>query len=50
MAAGMLADAQVNRKIAAWGYTSAITRGGSAWRAPSSYEVIDQHYSAYFTS
>ena len=50
MAAGMLADAQVSRKIAAWGYTAAIARGGSAWLAPGRYEAIDQRYSAYFTS
>ena len=34
MASGMLADSQVSRKIAAWGYTTAIARGGSAWLAP----------------
>jgi 5-methylcytosine-specific restriction endonuclease McrA len=49
MAAGMLADAQVSLKITAWGYTTAITQGGSAWLAPGSYEAIDQRYSAYFT-
>ena len=47
-AAGMSADAQASRKIAAWGYTSAIARGGSAWLAPGKYEAIDQRYSAYF--
>jgi len=30
MAAGMLAKAQVSRKIAAWGCMAAIARGGSA--------------------
>lgn len=30
MAADMLADAQVSRKIAVWSYAAAITRGGSA--------------------
>jgi hypothetical protein len=49
MAAGMLADAQVSRKIAAWGYSTAIARGGSAWLAPGRYEAIDQRYSTYFT-
>jgi len=49
MAAGMLADAQVSRKIADWGYTTAIARGGSGWLAPGRYEAIDQRYSAYFT-
>jgi len=48
IAAGMLADAQVSLKIAAWGYTTAIARGGSAWLAPSRYEAIDQRYIAYF--
>jgi hypothetical protein len=50
MAAGMLADAQVSRKITAWGYVVAIARGGSAWLAPGRCEAIDQRYSAYFTS
>jgi 5-methylcytosine-specific restriction endonuclease McrA len=50
MAAGMLADAQVSRKIAAWGYTTAMAQGGSAWLATGRYEPIDQHYSAYFRS
>ncbi|CAN5190340.1 HNH endonuclease signature motif containing protein [soil metagenome] len=49
MAAGMLVDVQVSRKIAAWGYTTAIARGGSAWLAPGRYDAIDQRYSAYFT-
>ena len=49
MAAGMLADAQVSRKIAAWGYATAIARGGSAWLAPGSYETIDKRYSSYFS-
>jgi len=49
MAAGILADAQVSRKIAAWGYKTAIARGGSAWLAPGRYDAIDQRYSAYFT-
>ena len=48
MTAVMLADAQVSLKIAAWGYTAAIARGGSGWLAPSRYEAIDQRYSAYF--
>ena len=50
MAAGMLADVQVSRKIATWGYGAAIARGGSAWLAPGRYEAIDQRYSTYFTS
>ena len=49
MAAGMLADAQVSRKIADWGYTTALARGGSAWLAPGRYEAIDYRYGAYFT-
>ena len=48
MTAGMLADAQVSQKIAAWGYTAAIARGGSGWLAPGRYEAIDQRYGAYF--
>lgn len=49
MEAGMLADAQVSRQIAAWGYTTAITWGGSAWLAPGKYEAINQRYCSYFT-
>ncbi|ABD68943.1 HNH nuclease [Rhodoferax ferrireducens T118] len=49
-AAGMIADVQVSRQIAAWGYTSALTQGGHAWLAPSKYEPIDQSYSGYFTA
>ena len=48
MTAGMLADAQVSLKIAAWGYTAAIARGGSGWLAPGHYEAINQRYGAYF--
>ena len=48
MTAGMLADAQVSLKIAAWGYTAAIARGGSGWLAPGRYEAIDQRYGVYF--
>ena len=47
-AAGMLADAQVSRKIADWGYTTAIARGGCAWLSPGRYEAINPGYGAYF--
>ena len=42
MTAGMLADARVSLKIAAWSYPAAIARGGSGWLAPGHYEAIDQ--------
>ena len=48
MSAGMIADAQVSRQIAAWGYTTAIARDASAWLGPGRYEAIDQRYSDYF--
>ena len=48
MTAGMLADPQVSLKIADWGYTTAIARGGSAWLAPGRYEAIDPRYGVYF--
>ena len=48
IAAGMLTDAQVSQKIAAWGYMTAILRGANAWHAPGRYEVIDQRYGAFF--
>jgi 5-methylcytosine-specific restriction endonuclease McrA len=46
--AGLIADATVSRKVAAWGYTSAITSGGSAWIAPAIYEPIDLSYARCF--
>lgn len=48
LGAGIMGDAEVSRQIAAWGYTSAATHGGSAWLAPGKYESIDQSYSQYF--
>jgi hypothetical protein len=47
-AAGLIADADVSRKVAAWGYTSAITSGGNAWIAPAKYEPIDFSYARCF--
>jgi 5-methylcytosine-specific restriction endonuclease McrA len=49
LTAGMMADSHISRQIAAWGYASAITYGGSAWLSPAKYEPIDQSYSEYFT-
>lgn len=46
--AGLVVDAQVSRQIAAWGYTSAIASGGSAWLAASRYEPVDESYSGCF--
>jgi hypothetical protein len=40
-AAGLIADADISRKVVAWGYTSAITSGGNAWIVPAKYEPID---------
>ena len=48
MTAGILADARVSLKIAAWSYPAAIARGGSGWLAPGHYEAINQRYGAYF--
>jgi hypothetical protein len=48
--AGMIADVQVSRQIAAWGYTSAMTQGGHAWFAPDKYELIDAGYIGYFSA
>jgi 5-methylcytosine-specific restriction endonuclease McrA len=47
-AAGLIADAKVTRRVAAWGYTSAMASGGRAWLAPNLYEPIDPGYKAYF--
>jgi len=46
--AGLVADVQVSRQIAAWGYTSAIASGG-AWLAPTKYEPVDNSYGECFT-
>jgi 5-methylcytosine-specific restriction endonuclease McrA len=46
--AGLLVDAQVSRKIAAWGYTGAIASGGNAWIASAKYESVDSSYSRCF--
>ena len=48
-AAGIVSDIHVSRKIAAWGYTSAIASGGNAWLAPTKYEPIDARYMGYFS-
>ena len=48
--AGMIADVQVSRQIAFWGYTSAVAQGGHAWLSPTKYELIDVMYAKYFTS
>ena len=46
--AGLVVDVQVSRQIAAWGYTSAIASGGSAWLAPAKYESVDDSYTRCF--
>jgi hypothetical protein len=48
--AGLVVDAQVSRQIAAWGYTSAIASGGSAWLSPAKYEPVDASYSECFAT
>ena len=47
-AAGLIADETVSRRVAAWGYASAMASGGHAWLAPRTYEPIDLGYRAYF--
>ena len=48
--AGMMADVQVSRQVAAWGYRSAMEYGASAWIAPARYESIDIGYCSYFAN
>ena len=48
LAAGMVADAAVNRQVAAWGYTSAAACSGRAWMSPAQYEVVDSSYLSHF--
>lgn len=38
---GMVADATVSRKVAAWGYKNVLASAGSAWLAPQKYEQVD---------
>lgn len=47
-AAGLIADVGVSRRVAAWGYASAMSSGGRAWLAPSLYEAIDPGYKTLF--
>jgi 5-methylcytosine-specific restriction endonuclease McrA len=49
-AAGLVVDAPVSLQIAAWGYTSAIASGGSAWLSPATYEHVDASYSECFST
>lgn len=48
--AGLVADATVSLQIAAWGYTSAIASGGSAWLSPAKYERVDASYNDCFAT
>jgi 5-methylcytosine-specific restriction endonuclease McrA len=48
--AGLVADVQVSRQIAAWGYRSAKESGGSAWIAAACYEPIDDSYTQHFAT
>ena len=41
---GLVADAAVCRRVASWGYSSAVAAGGNAWVAPSSFERVDETY------
>jgi 5-methylcytosine-specific restriction endonuclease McrA len=49
-AAGIVADAETIRRVALWGYTSAIESGGHGWLRQSTYEPIDVTYSACFAT
>jgi len=42
--AGLVADAAVCRRVAAWGYSTGFASGGAAWVAPNSFEPIDASY------
>ncbi|WP_298829448.1 HNH endonuclease [uncultured Piscinibacter sp.] len=42
--AGLVGDAAVCRRVASWGYSSALAAGGAAWLAPDSFEAIDDSY------
>lgn len=46
--AGMGADSEISRQVAAWGYTNAHSSGGRAWVAAERYEVVDETYLVRF--
>jgi 5-methylcytosine-specific restriction endonuclease McrA len=41
---GMVADAEVSRRVASWGYASALAAGGRAWVGPNLFEHVDDSY------
>jgi hypothetical protein len=42
--AGIVVEADVSRRVATWGYTSAAASGSKAWLEPTKFEVIDGSY------
>ena len=48
LAAGMVVDASVSRRVAGWGYSSAVESASRAWIATNQYELIDDGYRGYF--
>lgn len=41
---GMVADAHVSRRVAGWGYASALAAGARAWVGPNLFERVDDTY------
>jgi|SRR5471030_451423 len=48
LAAGLVVDAGVTKKVASWGYASAIASGANAWIEATMYEPIDASYGGFF--
>lgn len=45
---GFPSEPEIMRRVAAWGYGSALASGGSAWIAPKRFEVVDSSYMQCF--
>ena len=41
---GMVADGPASRRVASWGYASAMAAGGRAWIGPNQFERVDASY------
>ncbi|WP_042885504.1 HNH endonuclease [Cupriavidus necator] len=45
---GFPSEPEITRRVALWGYGSALASGGSAWIAPKRFEVVDSSYMRCF--
>ncbi len=42
--AGLVVDAEVCRRVVAWGYASGVANNSAAWIAPNVFEAVDSSY------